>query len=74
MNKAPKRKTQEQLQSEVDAFNARFKVGQMVKVEKDSGNTVIDHVRYPASIMGGHTAMAWLEMSGSYILERVSEA
>lgn len=74
MYKIPKQKTQIQLQKEVDDFNIRFKQGQMVKVLKDGGDTVIDHIRYPASIMGGHTAMAWLEVCGSYLLERVSEA
>lgn len=72
MNTFPKQKTQQQLQAEVDEFNQKFKAGQMVNVLTDSGETVVDHIRYEASIMGGHTAVAWLEIKGSYILERVT--
>jgi len=73
MYKPPKQKSAATLQKEVDEFNANYKVGETVNVRTDGGETVQDVIRYPASIMGGHTAMAWLEDKGSYLLDRVSK-
>lgn len=69
--KYPKQKTQDQLQKEVDFFNSTIKIGDFVNVKDDEGQVFQDKVCYPASIMGGHTAMAWLEDTGSYLLDRV---
>ncbi len=55
----------------VELFNLKYSVGDAVRVKGDDGNEFIDKVKYPASIMGGHTAMAWLEGKGSYLIDRV---
>ena len=68
-----KRPNPAKLQQKVDAFNSQFSIGETVNVKNDDGSIVRDIIRHPATIMGGHTAMAWLESKGSYILERVSK-
>ena len=55
----------------VELFNLKYAIGDKVQVKDDDGNTFIDVVKYPASVMGGHTAMAWLEGKGSYLIDRV---
>lgn len=60
-----------QQQSKVDGFNKKYSVGDKVRVLDDFGNEFIDTVKYEASIMGGHTAMAWLENKGSFLIDRV---
>lgn len=68
-----KQPSQAQLQMQADAFNFNFKVGDKVNVRKDSGEMIEDTIKHQATIMGGHTVMAWLEKSGSYLPERVSK-
>ena len=62
--------SQQQLENQVNLFNQQFKVGDKVEVYKhaDRRETFTDTIRYEASIMGGHTAMAWLVGKGSYDL------
>jgi hypothetical protein len=67
----PKQKSMAQLQKEVDTFNENIPVGSVVNVTLDDGSVIQDIVYHKATIMGGHTAMAWLETKGSYLLERV---
>lgn len=55
----------------IPAFNEKYKVGDSVVVIDDEGKEFTDVIKYPASVMGGHTAMAWLEGKGSYLLDRV---
>jgi acetylornithine/succinyldiaminopimelate/putrescine aminotransferase len=55
----------------VELFNKTYTTGDKVIVKDDNGNEFTDVVKAPASIMGGHTAVAWLEDKGSYLLERV---
>lgn len=55
----------------VALFNLKYSVGDEVRVKDDDGNEFLDKIRYPASILGGHTAVAWLETKGSYLLGRV---
>lgn len=73
MNKPPKQPSAAELQKQVDDFNANFVVGDYVTVKTDNGTTVTDVIAHKATIMGGHTAMAWLEKKGSYKLDRVSK-
>lgn len=68
-----KQPTQAELQMQVDAFNYNFKVGDKVNVETDSGEVVQDEIYHEATIMGGHTAMAWLVGKGSYLADRISK-
>ncbi len=62
--------SQRQLENQVHQFNQTYKVGDEVEVLKrsTSDETFIDKIKHPASIMGGHTAMAWLQENGSYDL------
>lgn len=55
----------------VEAFNLKYKPGDRVIVLDDNKIEFTDTVKFPASIMGGHTAMAWLENKGSYLIDRV---
>lgn len=55
----------------VELFNTKYKVGDQVTVIDDYGKEFIDEIKYPASVMGGHTAVAWLKGKGSYLIDRV---
>lgn len=74
MYKPPKQLSPAQLQKQIDDFNANFVVGETVHVKNDDGINETDVIAHKATIMGGHTAMAWLENKGSYLLTRVSKA
>lgn len=69
--KPPKQKSAADLQKQIDLFNSAISPGDTVNVKDDDGNTFQDILAHPATIMGGHTAMAWLEGKGSYMLDRV---
>ena len=61
--------SKEQLESQVNTFNSTYKVGDKVEVWLILGKkTFIDEIKHEATIMGGHTAMAWLKGRGSYDL------
>lgn len=42
----------------MELFNKNYKVGDRVKVKNDLDEEFIDEILYPASILGGHTAVA----------------
>ena len=58
-------------QSQCDKFNAKCPVGTRVEVTLDDGSTIIDVIRHEATLMGGHTPVAWLTKKGSFLLNRV---
>ena len=59
------------LNAQVDAFNKSFAVGTILRVKLDSGQTMDTKTRAPAQVLGGHTAVIWLEgISGCYSLDR----
>ena len=58
-------------QAACDRFNSQFAVGTKVFVELDDGSVVEDTVEHPATLMGGHTPVAWLTNKGSFLLTRV---
>ena len=67
-----KQKSQTELEKEISDFNAKYKVGSKVKLEKDFGNIVEVTISHEATILGGHTAVGWFdEISGAYQLDRV---
>ncbi len=67
-----KPKTQKQLELEVENFNLKYKVGDKLKLERDSGEIQDVTVKFPATVMGGHSAVGWFEeISGCYMLDRV---
>jgi hypothetical protein len=60
------------LEGKVAAFNKMHPVGSNVIVVKDLGEQVEATVLHPASILGGHTAVAWFSgIPGCYNLDRV---
>lgn len=61
------------LQAECDAFNAKVAVGGKVSVKLDGkDNLFATRTRSEAQVIGGHSAVIWLEnVSGSYLLDRV---
>lgn len=57
---------------EVENWNLKHPVGKKVKVELDNGSWIETTTNAPASMLGGHTAVAWLNgISGCYRLSRV---
>ena len=58
-------------QGKVDAWNAVHPVGTEVSVLLDNGSKLRTKTTMPATLLGGHTAVAWLEgVSGAYRLDR----
>ncbi len=59
------------LQAEVDAWNAKYPVGQPVVLSMDSGEERTTKTYHEATILGGHTAVGWFEgVRGCYKLDR----
>ena len=67
----PKQKSLKQKQQLIEIANDMYKVGTAVIVKDDNGSEFTDTIRYPASLLGSHTPVAWLDGAGSYLLERV---
>jgi hypothetical protein len=59
-------------QSKVDAWNAKYSIGQEVILTLDDGKEVESFTVGPAHMMGGHTAMVYVKEWGNYIIERIS--
>lgn len=56
-----------------DRWNERYPIGTPVRVRKDSGAEVFTQTRSAATVLGGHSAVIWLEeISGAYSLRRVT--
>jgi hypothetical protein len=54
-------------------WNENYRVGQRVSVRKDDKSTVETVTRSPATLLGGHTPVIWLEgITGCYALDRVT--
>lgn len=61
------------LQAQVDAFNARYPIGQAVTVRRDGGDDMSTFTRSEAQVLSGHSAVIWLDgISGCYLLDRVT--
>lgn len=59
----------------VDAWNERVPVGAAVTVQMDSGEVRETTTRSKAELLGGHTAVVWLEgITGCYALSHVKGA
>jgi hypothetical protein len=73
--KAPKEyKSGNDLINEVEAFNAKYKIGDKVMIKFDNGELRAVTVKHEATILGGHSAVGWFrELSGCYLLSRVVE-
>lgn len=58
-------------QKQCDAFNARYPVGTKGKLRKDDGTQFETTTRSIAQVLGGHSAVVWLEgVRGCYLLSR----
>lgn len=67
-------KTIIELQKQVDDFNAKYKIGNTVKIS--GANDIVKYVtvKHEATILGGHSAVGWFEeISGCYSLDKVKE-
>lgn len=74
MNARPKRKSLNQLNSEVDAFNKMCPIGTQVNLKKDDGSIIGTKTRSEARVLGGHSAVVMLEgVSGGYSIDRVTK-
>ena len=61
------------LQAACDKFNAAHQVGASVSVKLDSGEVRETVTNSEAQVMGGHSAVIWLDgVSRCYDLERVT--
>ena len=61
------------LQAACDKFNAAHQVGAAVSVKLDGGEVRETVTTSEAQVMGGHSAVIWLDgISGCYDLERVT--
>lgn len=60
------------LQKQVDAFNLKFAVGEIVNVKTDFGDIEQDEITHEATIMCG-SVTAWLKKHRSYLSDRVSK-
>lgn len=59
-------------QAEVDQWNSLFPVGTLVWYRTDAGRELPGKTRSEAELLGGHTAVIWLEgKSGCVALGRV---
>ena len=54
----------------VEEWNRQHAVGTRVTVTKDDGSREEDVTMAPASLLGGHSAVVWLQGLGSYRLDR----
>ena len=73
MTGRPARKSAAQLQAACDRFNAAHQVGASVSVKLDSGEVRETVTNSEAQVMGGHSAVIWLDgISGCYDLDRVT--
>ena len=60
-------------QAACDKFNAAHQIGAAVSVKLDSGEVRETVTNSEAQVMGGHSAVIWLDgVSGCYDLERVT--
>ena len=54
-------------------WNRRYTVGQSVTYCKDNGDLLHTRTRQPADVLGGHTAVIWVDgMAGCVLLDRVT--
>lgn len=59
-------------QTLADEFNRRCPVGGHVNVLRDNGQTLTTRTRSEAQVLGGHTAVVFVEgIAGAYLLSRV---
>jgi hypothetical protein len=57
----PKKKSATTLERDVGTWNAEVPVGAPVNYRNDRGKIIETHTKSPASVLGDHTAVVWLE-------------
>lgn len=56
-------------------WNHTMEEGQWVEVTRDDGSVIVTRTRSSAHLLGGHTAVIWLEgISGAHALYRCKPA
>jgi len=67
------RPNRDDLQHQVDTFNAAYSIGQRVVLRKDDGTDFETHIRARAATLPGHLAVIWVKgIAGCYLLDRVT--
>lgn len=67
------RPNRDDLQHQVDTFNAAYRIGQRVTLRKDDGTDFETETRARAAILSGHSAVIWVKgVTGCYLLDRVT--
>lgn len=68
----PQRKSQRQIELEVENWNLKHKIGTPVTVRRDDGSVMATLTRSEAQMLSGHTPVVWVEgIAGAYLLDRV---
>jgi len=68
MKKRPSLKEQK---NSIEVWNRHVSVGQYVHVRRDSGEVEQRKTTSEAQLLGGHTAVVWLDgIAGAYALDR----
>lgn len=73
--KPPKQKPLSELMLQVEEFNQRHKIGDIVQARHSLSQPYFDvTINHPATILGGHTAVGWFnELSGCHNLDFIRE-
>ena len=67
------RPSRDDLQHQIDTFNAAYCIGQRVTLRKDDGTEIETETRARAAILSGHSAVIWVKgLAGCYLLDRVT--
>lgn len=67
------RKTYRQMVDSVDRWNSSMAIGAAVAYRSDVGTTIYTVTRSRAELLGGHTAVVWLQdVRGCVLLDRVT--
>lgn len=68
----PARPDRAQAEQAVRDWNYLHRVGVAVRVHRDNGAVLETRTRSDAQLLGGHTAVVWVEgIAGAYALDRV---
>jgi hypothetical protein len=62
------------LQIQVDSFNAQVPVGTVVRYWLGARNgqpSGVGAIKHPATVLGGHTAVGWIEGHGAIALSHI---
>lgn len=68
-----KKTSKKELQKQVDQFNSTYGIGCRVYLKQGDGKVIPVTIKSQASILGGHTAVAWFnEVASCYSIDSVN--